>query len=75
MAGIISESWLKWGLGTEKEPEPRPPELDMLAANDVTATTTRKDQERLGKRWLTMPVTPRTPMPRTNCPRRQDHLN
>lgn len=42
MAGIVRESWLEWGLGTEEDTVPRPPEVDMLAAHDATTTTPRK---------------------------------
>ena len=38
MAGIVPESWLKWGLGAERDPAPRPPEVDMLAEHDAVTT-------------------------------------
>ena len=42
MAGIIPEPWLEWGLGEEWDPDPRPPEADMLAAHDAVTTSSRK---------------------------------
>ena len=49
MAGIVSESWLEWGLGEEEDRAPRPPEADMLAAHDAVTTYSRKAQQKLGK--------------------------
>ena len=49
MAGIVRESWLKWGLGAEGDLAPRPPEADMLAAHNAVATNSRKAQQKLGK--------------------------
>ena len=49
MAGIVPESWLKWGIGAEGDLAPRPPEADMLAAHDAVTTNSREAQQKLSK--------------------------
>ena len=49
MAGIVTESWLEWGLGAEGDAAPRPPEIDMLVAHDTVTTNSRKAQHKVGK--------------------------
>ena len=44
MAGIVPESWLEWGLGTEGGQALRPPEVDMLTVHDAATTNSRKAQ-------------------------------
>lgn len=48
MAGIVTESWLEWGLGTE-DAASSPPEVDKLAAYDTVTTDARKSKRKLGK--------------------------
>ena len=43
MAGIVPESRLGWGLGTEKDAAPRPPEIDMLAAHNPGTTNSSRE--------------------------------
>ena len=49
MVGIVPESWLEWGLSAEESADPRPPEVDILAAHDAVTTNSRKAQHKLGK--------------------------
>lgn len=48
MAGIVTESWLEWGLGTENAAS-SPPEADKLAVYDTVTTDARKSKRKLGK--------------------------
>ena len=41
LAGIVSESCMKWGLGREDDVALRPPEDDMLAVHDARTTILR----------------------------------
>ena len=44
MGGTVSESWIEL-----RDADPRPPEVDMLAAHDAVTTNSRKAQHTLGK--------------------------
>lgn len=45
--GFVRESWLGWGLGGGENTDPRPPEIVVLTAHDVRASTPRKAQQQL----------------------------
>ena len=78
MADSVHESWLEWFIGgvigTQADAAPGLPKMDMLAAPDAK-TSNPATSNNSYESWLFMSVPPRTPLPWTNCPRRQAHLN
>lgn len=45
MAVIVLVPWLEWGIGTERDQAPRPPEADILPAHGTVTMGPRKTQQ------------------------------
>ena len=49
MGGVVSISWLDWGLSAEGDLAPRPTGADRLPGHDAATTNSRRAQQKVGQ--------------------------